>query len=118
MKPKNIAFVTTFDSYEDAEAHWNKLKNKEIYGIGQAGSKYFIIKKAAIDVVFEENEQEPVAWRLPNMSIKGEWVYRDLDDPFIGISGDNVGEPLYTAPQTISDDEVIERYRELARKGY
>ena len=54
MKPKSIAFVTTFDSYEDAEAHWNKLKNKEIYGIGEAGGKYFIIKNTAIDAVFTE----------------------------------------------------------------
>ncbi len=51
---------------------------------------------------------QPVAWRLPNMSIKGEWVYRDLDEPFIGISGENVGEPLYTAPRELSDDEIIE----------
>jgi hypothetical protein len=54
MKPKSIAFVTTFDSYEDAEAHWNKLKDKENYGIGQAGSKYFIIKNTAIDAIFTE----------------------------------------------------------------
>ncbi len=60
MKPKNIAFVTTFDSYEEAVDHWNKLKSKEIYGIGEAASKYFIIKNKAIDAVFEENQQEPI----------------------------------------------------------
>lgn len=58
MKPKNIAFVTTFDSYKDAEAHWNKLKSKEAYGIGVAGDKYFVIKNTAIDAVFEETPMQ------------------------------------------------------------
>lgn len=56
MKPENIAFVTTFDTYEEAEAHWNKLKRKEEYGIGIAGGKHFIIKKTAIDAIFKESE--------------------------------------------------------------
>lgn len=58
MKPQNIAFVTTFDSYEEAEDHWNKIKHKEEYGIGVAGGKHFIIKNKAIDAIFETEDKK------------------------------------------------------------
>ena len=44
-------------------------------------------------------EPEPVAWRGSNWSLSPDnYVYRDYDDPLLNIKGENVGEPLYTAP--------------------
>ena len=61
MKPQNITFMTTFDSYDEAENHWNKIKHKESYGIAVAGGKHFVIKKTAIDAVFEEAQTKPLS---------------------------------------------------------
>lgn len=44
-------------------------------------------------------EPEPVAWRGANWSGDGnDYCYRDYDDPPVNVRGENVGEPLYTAP--------------------
>jgi hypothetical protein len=47
-------------------------------------------------------------------------VYADGRKEFhYGIDNASVSNiPLYTAPAELTDDEVIERYRELAREGY
>ena len=49
----------------------------------------------------QEIEQEPVAWRAPNWGHSAdEYVYRDFDDPVIGVDGKPSpnNEPLYTTP--------------------
>jgi hypothetical protein len=102
MKPKNIAFVTTFDTYDGAVEHWNKIKGKEEYGIGVAGGKHFIINNKAIDAVFEENQQEPVAWIINGKLFEEYFRTSELDKII----------PLYTAPRELSDDEI----HELANK--
>jgi len=43
---------------------------------------------------------EPVAWRGPNFSSNGQdYAYRDYDDPLLNVSGEIVGEKLFTPPQ-------------------
>ena len=52
--------------------------------------------------IAEAEKQEPVAWRAPNWGHSAdEYVYRDFDDPVIGIDGKPSpnNEPLYTHPQ-------------------
>jgi hypothetical protein len=57
--------------------------------------------------------QEPVAWRAPNWGHSAdEYVYRDFDDPVIGVDGkpSSNNEPLYTHPPQrtwvgLTDDE-------------
>lgn len=47
----------------------------------------------------KQPEPEPVAWRRSNWSgSDDDYVYRDYDDPLLNTKGENVGEPLYTAP--------------------
>jgi hypothetical protein len=60
-----------------------------------------------------EAEQEPVAWRAPNWGHSAdEYVYRDFDDPVIGIDGKPSpnNEPLYTHPQPklepLTDEQI------------
>lgn len=48
-----------------------------------------------------EQEQEPVAWRGVNFTeAEGDWLYRDIDEPFTDSNYRNVGEALYLAPPT------------------
>jgi hypothetical protein len=56
-------------------------------------------------------EQEPVAWRAPNWGHSADdYVYRDFDDPVIGVDGkpSSNNEPLYTHPpqrtEPVGDD--------------
>lgn len=52
-----------------------------------------------IDEYLKMPEPEPVAWRALNFAEHGGvYAYRDHDEPFVGVSGSNVGEPLYTTP--------------------
>ena len=57
-----------------------------------------------------EPEQEPVAWRGINFTeAEGDWLYRDIDEPFTDSNYRNVGEALYLAPprrEPLSDKEI------------
>ena len=64
----------------------------------------------------ERKQGEPVAWRGANWSHSpDDYLYRDFDDPFLDSSGNNVGEPLYTTPQTkpLSDKKIAEAMVEV-----
>ena len=76
--------------------------------------------------------QEPVAWRAPNWGHSAdEYVYRDFDDPVIGVDGkpSSNNEPLYTHPPQrtwvdLTEDEAFacqgrdyfETYKAIAAK--
>jgi len=52
-----------------------------------------------IETYLAHPEPELVAWRALNFAEHGGvYAYRDHDEPFVGVSGSNVGEPLYTTP--------------------
>ena len=57
-----------------------------------------------------EQEQEPVAWRGINFTeAEGDWLYRDIEDPFTDSNYRSVGEALYLAPpkrEPLSDGEL------------
>jgi hypothetical protein len=62
--------------------------------------------------IAELKSQEPVAWRAPNWGHSAdEYVYRDFDDPVIGVNGKPSpnNEPLYTHPsqrKPLTDEEI------------
>ena len=65
MKPENLVFIKTFNTYEDAETHWGKLKFKEEYGIGVAHADkgndlHFIIPLPAINLITNFDERKEV----------------------------------------------------------
>lgn len=68
-------------------------------GDDRSGSNITPKLYGAIAEYLEMPEPEPVAWRALNFAEHGGvYAYRDHDEPFVGVSGSNVGEPLYTTP--------------------
>lgn len=66
-----------------------------------------------IEAYLAQPEPEPVAWRALNFAEHGGvYAYRDIDEPFTGVIGNNVGQPLYTTPPDQSA-----RVAELAADG-
>jgi len=60
----------------------------------------------------ELESQEPVAWRAPNWGHNAdEYVYRDFDDPVIGVDGKPSpnNEPLYTNPPQRTEQNFCSR---------
>ena len=56
-------------------------------------------------------KQEPVAWRYKH--IVGGWIYKEQSE-LDGTNGEVVkGEPLYTAPRELSDEEILEIYKSI-----
>lgn len=54
-----------------------------------------------IEEILSQPEQEPVAWRGVNFTeAEGDWLYRDIEDPFTDSNYRSVGEALYLAPPT------------------
>ena len=70
------------------------------------------VKLVAAKAIAELESQEPVAWRAPNWGHSAdEYVYRDFDDPVIGVNGKPSpnNEPLYTHPsqrKPLTDEEI------------
>ena len=66
----------------------------------------------AIEELLAQPEQEPVAWRGINFTqAEGDWLYRDIDEPFTDSNFNNVGEALYLAPpprKPLSLSEIVE----------
>ena len=80
-------------------------------------NQYKLIAEQAIAKL---ESQEPVAWRAPNWGHSAdEYVYRDFDDPVIGVDGKPSpnNEPLYTHPPQrtwigLTDEEIEEGIRQ------
>jgi len=69
--------------------------------------------RQAIAEAEKQEQGEPVAWRAPNWGHDNDtrpWSYRDHDEPFYPPE---VGEPLYTKPQTkewvgLTDEQIVD----------
>ena len=78
------------------------------------------VKLVAAKAIAELKSQEPVAWRAPNWGHSAdEYVYRDFDDPVIGVNGKPSpnNEPLYAHPPQrtwveLTDEEFWELDKE------
>ena len=71
-----------------------------------------------------EAKDEPVAWRALNWGHSpDEYVYRDFDDPVMGIDGKPSpnNEPLYTTPpprKPLTDEEIMDALKLKSCDGY
>ncbi len=96
-------------------SHANEVVIAKIYDLDESTVRdlwlEFVALTHAASPQSGEKGDEPVAWRVPNMSGSGdEWAYRDADDRFEDSQGNLVGEPLYAraaAPQAALTDEQI-----------
>ena len=84
--------LTNEEAQQLLDELWNSFNE-------EATKQNLLIAIEALRAALAQPEQEPVAWRGSNWSLSNdEYVYRDYDDPLLNTKGENVGEPLYTAP--------------------
>ena len=69
-----------------------------------------------------EQSNEPVAWRGVNFTeAEGDWLYRDIEDPFTDSNYRSVGEALYLAPperEPLSELEIYRLYENAEYLGF
>jgi hypothetical protein len=81
-----------------------ELESQEQWGVSAVMKPEYVAEqqKKTEELRSMLESQKPVAWRAPNWGHSAdEYVYRDFDNPVIGIDGKPSpnNEPLYTTPQ-------------------
>ena len=76
------------------------------------GSNMSLLEETKELLAQPEQSNDLVAWRGINFSeAEGDWLYRDLDEPFTDSNFNNVGEALYLKPpqrKPLSLSEIVE----------